>query len=157
MAGKLGGGGGRKGMSPNSEPNVIPFIDIMLVVLIIFMVAAPLPTVDIKVDLPPPGNVVYVKPEDSPTVVKLVEVAGAQQIFIGDKLVDKAAFDRELMFIASQNNPSYRASLAELFEKAKVFVDADKETQYFNVIQLINDIDTVGFKSVSLLVKEDQS
>jgi biopolymer transport protein ExbD len=157
MAGKLGGGSRTKGMTPNSEPNVIPFIDIMLVMLIIFMVAAPLPTVDIKVDLPPPGNVVYVKPEDSPTVVKLVDVGGTLQILIGDMPVTKDVFDRQLMVITAQNNPSYRASLAELFEKAKIFVDADKEAAYFDVIQLINDIDTVGFKSVSLLVKEEQS
>jgi biopolymer transport protein ExbD len=157
MAGKLGGGGGRKGMTPNSEPNVIPFIDIMLVMLIIFMVAAPLPTVDIKVDLPPPGNVVYVKPEDSPTVVKLVEAGGAQQIYIGETIVPKEQFEGQLMVIAAQNNPSYRASLGDLFTKAKIFVDADKETSYFNVIQLINDIDTVGFKAVSLLVKEEES
>ena len=157
MAGKLGGGGKRGGMAPNSEPNVIPFIDIMLVMLIIFMVAAPLPTVDIKVDLPPPGNVVYVKPEDAPTVVKLVDAGGAQQIFIDNQLVTKDQFEGQLMLIATKNNPSMQGNLGGLFEKAKVFVDADKESSYFNVISLINDIDTVGFKSVSLLVKEEES
>src|SRR5262249_11080732 len=141
MAGKLGGGGGKKGMSPNSEPNVIPFIDIMLVMLIIFMVAAPLPTVDIKVDLPPPGNVVYVKPEDSPTVVKLVENGGAEQIFIDNQLVSTDQFESQLMVIASKNNPTMQGNLGGLFEKAKVFVDADKEAPYFNVIELINTID----------------
>jgi len=156
MGAKLGGGG-RGGMSPNSEPNVIPFIDIMLVLLIIFMVAAPPPTVDIKVDLPPPGNVVYVKPEDSPTVVKLVEAGGGQQILIGDVLVDDAHFETELMRIAAENNPTFRANLGGLFSEAKVFVDADAETAYSNVVDLINTIDTVGFKKVSLLVKEAQS
>jgi len=158
MAGKLGGGG-KKGLSPNAEPNVIPFIDIMLVLLIIFMVAAPLPTVDVKVDLPPPGNVVYVKPEDSPTVVKLVEAPGGagQYIYIGDVGVTKDAFETQLMTIVAQNNPSFRGSYSDMFEKAKIFVDADMQTPYFNVIGLINDIDTVGFKSVSLLVKEEES
>ena len=51
MAGKLAGAKRGK-LQPNSDPNVIPFIDIMLVMLIIFMVAAPMPTVDIKVELP---------------------------------------------------------------------------------------------------------
>jgi biopolymer transport protein ExbD len=157
MGAKLGGGGGKGKLTPNSDPNVIPFIDIMLVLLIIFMVAAPPPTVDIKVDLPPPGNVVYVKPDDSPTVVKLVEVAGGQQILIGDVVVPEASFETELMRIASQNNPSMRTNLGGLFSEAKVFVDADKETAYSNVVDLINTIDTVGFKKVSLLVKEDQS
>lgn len=157
MAGKVGGGGGKKGLTPNSDPNVIPFIDIMLVMLIIFMVAAPPPTVDIKVDLPPPGNVVYVKPDDSPTVVKLVEAGGAEQIMIGDVVVPEASFEGELMRIASQNNPSFRSNLGELFTEAKVFVDADPEAGYANVVDLINKIDTVGFKKVSLLVKEAQS
>lgn len=156
MAGKVGGGGG-KGMQPNSDPNVIPFIDIMLVMLIIFMVAAPPPTVDIKIDLPPPGNVVFVKPEDAPTVVALVDQGGAFQIKIGDQVVADDQFENQLMTIAANNNPSYRASLADLFTEAKIFVDADKETAYFNVIDLINRIDTVGFKKVSLLVKEEAS
>ena len=49
MAGKVGGTKG----GPVSDPNVLPFIDILLVLLIIFMVTAPIPTVDIRVDLPP--------------------------------------------------------------------------------------------------------
>jgi biopolymer transport protein ExbD len=159
MAGKLGGGGSpAKGMTPNSDPNVIPFIDIMLVMLIIFMVAAPPPTVDIKVDLPPPGPVVYVPPgQDKATVVSVQEVNGKPVIHIGDEEVQKANFDTALMRIAAANNPSYQANLAELFSEAKIFVDGDKEASYFSIIDIINDIDTVGFKKVSLLVKEDQS
>jgi len=53
MAGKVGGSKG----GPMTDPNVIPFIDILLVLLIIFMVTAPIPTVDIRVDLPPPNPV----------------------------------------------------------------------------------------------------
>ena len=48
-------GGSKDG--PVSEPNVIPSIDILLVRLIIFMVPAPIPTVDTRVDLPPPNPV----------------------------------------------------------------------------------------------------
>ena len=54
MGAKLaGGGGGRFNIEQNSEINVTPFVDVMLVLLIIFMVAAPLATVSIKVELPP--------------------------------------------------------------------------------------------------------
>ena len=56
MAGKLaapGHGGGKRGrLEVTADPNVIPFIDVMLVLLIIFMIAAPIATVDIKVDMP---------------------------------------------------------------------------------------------------------
>jgi biopolymer transport protein ExbD len=91
MAGKVGGGGG-KGMQPNSEPNVIPFIDIMLVLLIIFMVAAPLPTVDVKVDLPPPGNPIYIEPKDKPTTVTLVDAGGTRALYIEAQYVTEQQF-----------------------------------------------------------------
>jgi biopolymer transport protein ExbD len=158
MAGKLAGGGkGRKGMAPNSDPNVIPFIDIMLVMLVIFMVAAPLPTVDIKVDLPPPGKPVYTQPTDKPTVVALIDQGGVLSYMIGGEPVTRAALTDRLLVIVRENNPTYAGDLATLFIEAKIFVDADQNTAYANVVGLINDIDTAGFKKVSLLVKEAQS
>src|SRR5450631_982252 len=54
MAAKLsGGGGGRFDLGQNSDMNVTPFVDVMLVLLIIFMVVAPLATVSVRIDLPP--------------------------------------------------------------------------------------------------------
>ncbi|MGE3302357.1 MAG: biopolymer transporter ExbD [Hyphomonadaceae bacterium] len=152
MAGKVSGGGGG-GLQPNSEPNVIPFIDIMLVMLIIFMVAAPLPTVDIKVDLPPPGRPNYVQPTDKPTVLTLQDQGGVLSVWVGDQEIHREALADELLRITLANNPSYRSNIAKLFQEAKVFVDATQETPYSNVIQLINDVDAAGFKKVSLLVK----
>jgi biopolymer transport protein ExbD len=155
MAGKLGGGRG-KGMAPNSEPNVIPFIDVMLVMLIIFMVAAPKPTVDIKVDLPPPGPTIYVPPgKDKATVITVAEISGVAIIRIGDEIVTKEQFESALMRIAAVNNPTMSTDLGKLFSDAKIFVDGDREASYFSVVDVINEIDTVGFKKVSLLVKEE--
>ena len=55
MGAKLGGGGGGKfDLGQNSDINVTPFVDVMLVLLIIFMVSIPAATVSIKLDLPPP-------------------------------------------------------------------------------------------------------
>jgi biopolymer transport protein ExbD len=59
------------------------------------------------------------------------------------------------MRIAAQNNPSMRTDLGKLFSDAKIFVDGDREASYFSVVDVINEIDTVGFKKVSLLVKEE--
>ncbi len=156
MGAKLASAG--KGLTPNSEPNVIPFIDIMLVMLIIFMVAAPLPTVDIKVDLPPPGVPIYAEPADKPTVVALEDDgSGALTLYVSGQAVPRERFQDELLRVAQQNNPSYYGDLAALFQEAKVFVDADQETNYNNVMTLINEIDTAGFKKVSLLVKEAET
>jgi biopolymer transport protein ExbD len=152
MAGKVGGGSG-KGMQPNSEPNVIPFIDIMLVMLIIFMVAAPLPTVDIKVDLPPPGKVLYEEPLDKPTTIVLLDRGGQLEVWVGSTYTTKQTFDETLLRVARENNQTLRDDYAKLFAEAKIFVDADQSTTYENVIGLINDVDSAGFKKVSLLVK----
>ena len=155
MAGKLAGGGRRgRGMQPNSDPNVIPFIDIMLVMLIIFMVAAPMPTVDVKVDLPPPGIPIYTQPEDKPTIVTMQDSGGVLIYYIGDELVSRERFKDRLFEVVRTNNTTMRDDLAKLFQDAKVFVDADQETNYNNVIGLINEIDQAGFKKVSLLVKD---
>ncbi len=55
MGAKLGGpGGGKWSVPANAEINVTPFVDVMLVLLIIFMVAAPLASVSVKIELPPP-------------------------------------------------------------------------------------------------------
>jgi biopolymer transport protein ExbD len=141
-------------MQPNSEPNVIPFIDIMLVMLIIFMVAAPMPTVDVKVDLPPPGIPIYTQPEDKPTIVSIQDEGGVLTYYIGDEIVTRDRFKDRLFQVVRQNNTTMRDDLAKLFQDAKVFVDADQETNYANVISLINEIDQAGFKQVSLLVKD---
>src|ERR1700743_1854644 len=83
MGAKLGGGGsGRFDLGQNSDINVTPFVDVMLVLLIIFMVSIPAATVSIKLDLPPaipppPG----VKQKE-PIVVNIQQGGG---IFIGEQ------------------------------------------------------------------------
>src|SRR5438270_8441126 len=83
MAAKLGGGGGssRFDLGQNSDINVTPFVDVMLVLLIIFMVAIPAATVSIKLDLPP------AVPPPPGTKVKdpvLINLQAGGSIFIGD-------------------------------------------------------------------------
>jgi len=83
MGAKLGGGGGgRFNLGQNSDINVTPFVDVMLVLLIIFMVAIPAATVSIKLDLPPaippPPNAP--KPPE-PTVINIQANGG---IYIGE-------------------------------------------------------------------------
>jgi biopolymer transport protein ExbD len=155
MGAKLAGGGGKgKGMAPNSEPNVIPFIDIMLVLLIIFMVASPPPTVDIKVDMPPPGPVIVNPSLDKPTFVNLEDdEAGKVTYFVMGNEVPLAQLEDRLTDAVRANNPSKSGDLEKLFLEAKVFVKADQETAYFNVVELMSIIDDSGFKSVSLVAE----
>src|SRR6185369_5141533 len=83
MGAKLGGGGGgRFDLGQNSDINVTPFVDVMLVLLIIFMVAIPAATVSVKLDLPPaipppPGSKV-----EEPVLVNIQQGGG---LYIGDR------------------------------------------------------------------------
>ncbi|MBU4434287.1 MAG: biopolymer transporter ExbD, partial [Alphaproteobacteria bacterium] len=84
MAAKLsGGGGGRYSLGQNSEINVTPFVDILLVLLIIFMVAVPMATVAIKVDLPP----ATIPPPDAPKPKEpvFISIQKSGALFIADK------------------------------------------------------------------------
>jgi biopolymer transport protein ExbD len=161
MGAKLAGGGKKKGYATNSEPNVIPFIDIMLVLLIIFMVAAPLPTVDIKVDLPPPNAIPpKEKPLDVPTLVVLEDNGGVVTYRLGTMQgsapVSLEELTAKLLDTVRINNPTRSNDLAGLFSEAKIYVLADQDTSYVNVINLMNVVNGQGFKSVSLVAEEAQ-
>src|SRR6185437_5901381 len=83
MAAKLGGGGGgRFDLGQNSDINVTPFVDVMLVLLIIFMVAIPAATVSIKLDLPP-----AIPPPPGAKVEEpvLINIQQGGSVFIGEK------------------------------------------------------------------------
>src|SRR5688572_2097659 len=90
MAGKVGapGGGGRRGgHQVTADPNVIPFIDVMLVLLIIFMIAAPISSVDIEVDMPI-SRIEPSKRPPRPTWISLTEGPTGLEVYVMNDLVD---------------------------------------------------------------------
>ncbi|MFZ2029345.1 MAG: biopolymer transporter ExbD [Vitreimonas sp.] len=147
MAGKVGGGGG-KGMQPNSEPNVIPFIDILLVLLIIFMVTAPLPTVDLRVDLPPPNPVPIHLEGKNPTVVGIREGAGGLEVFVDEETVTLATLGQKTLDHAIRNNPAL--NIEDIYAQAKIYVRADQSTAYGNVIDAMSRLEEEGFVNVGI-------
>src|SRR5215469_18740232 len=85
MAAKLAGpGGGRFQVEMNHTINVTPFVDVMLVLLIIFMVAAPLASVSVKVDLPPANA----KPQTKPPHLIYISIKKDGSLYVGDTLSD---------------------------------------------------------------------
>src|SRR4030095_7244238 len=102
MAGKVGGSKG----GPMTDPNVIPFIDILLVLLIIFMVTAPIPTVDIRVDLPPPNPVPIHLDGLKPTIVGLREGAGGLEVFVDEQTIAMSQLGQVTLEHAIRNNPA---------------------------------------------------
>jgi biopolymer transport protein ExbD len=150
MAGKLSSGGkSRSGMQPNSEPNVIPFIDIMLVLLIIFMVAAPTPTVDIRVDLPSGASTLVREQGRGPTRVALEDDAGQLKYYVDGQIVPDSQFENTVLERVRLNNPALAP--IDLLDQGVIVFRADQSTAYGNVVGTMTRLQAFGFNKVSLL------
>ena len=132
-AGRTGAGRYR----PMSEINVTPLVDVMLVLLVVFMVTAPLLTVGVPVDLPqtqaPPIN----EPKE-PTVIT-VQRDGA--IFIQETSVPIESLVARLQSITGSN------------PDAVLYVRGDKEINYGRVLEVMSLISAAGFRKVSLVAE----
>src|SRR3954465_12465196 len=103
MGAKLsGGGGGKFSIQQNSEINVTPFVDVMLVLLIIFMVAAPLASVTVQLKLPP----AIAKPSTNPPKPVYLSIQPSGRLYIGDFPTDIASLGDDLRKnIGEKRNP----------------------------------------------------
>jgi TonB system transport protein ExbD (group 1) len=145
MAMRLGGNGKkRKSYADNNEMNVTPFVDVMLVLLIIFMVAAPLATVNIKVDLPPPTDTPQEVVKETNIFISLQE-SGA--IFIGDGQSE----DKE---VPLDKLPEAMEEISKGNKGTRVFIRADQEVIYNNVMQMMNLVKRTGYEKVGIVVEE---
>ena len=122
----------------NHEINVTPFIDVMLVLLIIFMVAAPLATVDIPIDLPASATEPQAKP-DSPIYVT---IKADRSLVLGDQQVtlEKLA---AAMAAATDGNHEQR-----------IFLRADKTVDYDTLMQTLEQLRAAGYLKVALVALE---
>jgi biopolymer transport protein ExbD len=143
MAAKLSGsGGGKYAVEANSSINVTPFVDVMLVLLIIFMVAAPLASVTVKVALPP----AVAKPSTNPPKPVYISIQDSGRIFIGDFPTDISALGDDLRKnLGGKRNPT----------KERIFIRADKNVLYGDFMGVMNQLQDNGFYSVAL-VGEDK-
>ena len=142
MAVKLSGPSGKGDpVSQNAEINVTPFVDVMLVLLIIFMVSAPLATVSIRLDLPPP---IPPDPNDPPppppTFISLAE-GGALYVTTGEGVPGEVTLD---------------GLDAELFSRLgdreeRVMIRADAEVPYNDFMTVMNDLQSHGWLQVGLI------
>lgn len=123
--------------APMSEINVTPFVDVMLVLLIIFMVTAPLLTVGVPVDLPKTKAAVLNK-SDEPMVITL---NAKGQIYIQKALVPRENFIPRLIAVTNAN-PAIR-----------IFVRGDKSIEYGRVMEVMGAVSSAGFTKVSLLAQ----
>ncbi|CDL86816.1 TonB system transport protein ExbD [Xenorhabdus cabanillasii] len=120
------------------EINVTPFIDVMLVLLIIFMVAAPLATVDIKVDLPASSA----KPQPRPEKPVFLTVKADQQLYVGDQLVDHSTLSSVLDQTTQSN------------KETTIFFQADKTVDYETLMSVMDSLRKAGYLKVGLVGME---
>jgi biopolymer transport protein ExbD len=138
MGAKLSGsGGGRYAVEANSEINVTPFVDVMLVLLIIFMVAAPMAAVTVKVALPP----AVAKASTNPPKPVYISIQAGGSIYLGDTATDVADLGDNLRSTIGQRNP----------EKERIFIRADKDVLYGDFMGVMNMLQDNGFYSVALI------
>ena len=138
MGAKLaGGGGGKFNIEQNSEINVTPFVDVMLVLLIIFMVAAPLATVSIHVELPP----AVAKPTPNPPKPVYISIQSNGNTYIGDSPTDLASIGDDLRKIIGKRDPS----------KERIFIRGDQDAMYKDFMGVMNALQDNGFYSVALI------
>ena len=131
----------RKRRRPVSEINVVPYIDVMLVLLIIFMVTAPLISQGVKVDLPK-ASANPIEQEDNPPIIASVDVKGRYFLNVGD--------DQESPISEEVLGAIVRAQLQKS-PNTPVVVKGDGQVAYNEVIQLMVLLQKAGVPSVGLM------
>ncbi|MFT0893213.1 TonB system transport protein ExbD [Pseudochelatococcus sp. G4_1912] len=125
-------------LSENHEINVTPFIDVMLVLLIIFMVAAPLSTVDVQVDLPASNAV----PQKRPDTPLYLTVQSDLTLSVGEGTVGREALQAELDRVTQSNR------------EERIFLRADKEVAYGELMEVMNLLRAAGYLKIALVGME---
>jgi biopolymer transport protein ExbD len=137
MGAKLSGSGGAS-EEMNSTINVTPFVDVMLVLLIIFMVAAPLAAVTVKVNLPP----AVAKPGTSPPKPVYISLQANGRIFIQDFPTDLATLGDDLRRqVGEKRDPAHE----------RIFIRGDKDVMYGDFMAVMNMLQDNQFYSVALV------
>jgi biopolymer transport protein TolR len=129
----------RRGGAIN-EINMTPFIDVTLVLLIIFMVAAPMMTAGVPLDLPQ----TKAAPLNSDAKPVTLSIKATGQVFLGDAELTDEAIVGKLAEVAKQG-----------FDE-RVFVRGDKKVDYGRVAQVMAIVTTAGYKRVALVTEADQ-
>jgi biopolymer transport protein TolR len=147
MGAALGGGSGAGGKrrrrgrrAPIADINMTPFIDVMLCLLIIFMVAAPLLTAGVPLDLPQ-SQANALNSDKEPLTVS---VDGKGEIYLQET---KVALDEVVAKLTSIAQQGY---------EERVFVRGDKTVNYGQVMQVMGRISGAGFKKVALVTEQEQ-
>jgi len=137
-----GGGGGRRARRRNrrsqqmSEINITPFVDVMLVLLIIFMVAAPLSVVGVPVQLPETSANALPSDEEEPLTVTLTS---AGEVMIQETVVSRAELITRLQGISAERDSD------------RIYLRADGANAWNDVAQVMGALNAAGFNNIGLV------
>ena len=123
-----------------SEINVTPFVDVMLVLLIVFMVTAPLLTVGIPVDLPKVKATALTDQKDPIEIT--VNLDG--NVYIGESKVDVDSLIPRLNAITEQNS------------EARIYIRGDRVVAYGRIMEIMSIINSAGYVKVALITENIQ-
>ncbi|MEH6356333.1 MAG: protein TolR [Marinobacter sp.] len=129
---------------PMSEINVVPYIDVMLVLLVIFMVTAPMLTQGVKVDLPQTSSDPIQAEKDVEAIIVSVDSNGAYYVEVGDRGSDPMALEElqsEVAKILSQRSNS------------EVLVRGDEQVRYGTVVRLMSALQMAGAANIGLITE----
>lgn len=139
----LGGGGSRRRRTPMAEINVTPMVDVMLVLLIIFMVTAPLLVAGVPVDLPD-SKAGALDQEQKPIQIS-IDPTGA--IFVDDMAIPQGQLGGRLAQIASTSRED---------GGPRIFLRADRGLDYGRVMQVMGEINHAGLRKVALVSTQNE-
>lgn len=139
-----GGGGGsrrrRRRPPPMSEINVTPFVDVMLVLLIIFMVAAPLLTVGVPIDLPESEA----KSLEGNTEPLTISIRADGAIYLQESEIEFEDLEARLLAIAENGYDE------------RIYVRGDRDADYGSIMRVMGRMNQAGFRQIGLVTVEEQ-
>ena len=146
MGASLGGGSGSGGGSRRSrrkgfsEINVTPMVDVMLVLLIIFMVTAPMLTAGVQVDLPKTQSS-PLQGQDEPLTVTIQR---NHKVYLQKDLIDVAVLGAKLKAVSGEKTDT------------RIFVRGDKDVDYGSIMHVVGEINAAGFSKVALITEQSK-
>jgi len=138
MGSGIGRRGGGRGRAPMAEINVTPFVDVMLVLLIIFMVTAPLLVTGVPVDLPE-SRANALEQEQEPVQIS---IDNEGRIFLDDEEFSRGAFETRLREIAADQNPE---------DPRQIMLRGDRTLDYGLIMGVMGELNRAGLNRVSLV------
>ena len=125
-----------------SEINVTPFVDVMLVLLIIFMVAAPLLTVGVEVELPKTSAKALPTENEEPLTLSLTK---DKELYLQDTKIEFSELIPKLKQIAEQRNDN------------RIFIRADGANNYSTIMEIMGALNSSNFSNISLVTESGGS